>query len=329
MAYLRSGGYPGIAREYGFAEESASYSITSRGVSYLAEDSPEIKLLKSMYDWLSLRITASNHPLSYLSQFNNLFPLADVIRELSDGYGTAYNLADYGIVRLVEAVSSANDGARIGLGGAAIYFDLALRFSQTTLTPVQLFAMGAKSPPFEQIALEILAGKAQAWLGFPLLTSTVDIFRLPKGASEPRDLDSYKLQLFKEAYDGDKDSFGVDAFVLQPTDEKHLVVHRMQLKIGSRNMRDTELKEVGEKWRRHQKQVSKICKNLFPGFTASFRYYFVTTQGIKPDLIKGFEETYDAKFFGKRHLAENVWPPILGSVAEFYRCGNSEKLAIQ
>ena len=60
------------------------------------------------------------------------------------------------------------------------------------------------------------------------------------------DLDQSTNRLFKEAYENNKDVFGTDAILLEndKTKENTLVVHRIQIKLATSNVKKTDVENI-------------------------------------------------------------------------------------
>jgi hypothetical protein len=60
------------------------------------------------------------------------------------------------------------------------------------------------------------------------------------------DLDQITNRLFKEAYENNKDVFGTDAILLEndKTKENTLVVHRIQIKLATSNVKKTDVENI-------------------------------------------------------------------------------------
>jgi hypothetical protein len=78
------------------------------------------------------------------------------------------------------------------------------------------------------------------------------------------DFDQITKRLFKEAYENNKDVFGADAILLDndKTKENTLVVHRIQIKLATLNVKKTDV----------ENKIKSAKKNYISNFLL-FSYY--------------------------------------------------------
>lgn len=317
-AFFQSGGYPGLAREHGQVSDGASYSITSKGIVFSDQNSAEYRLLLAIFNWLLVRSAPhSAETLETVFRCTQLIPLSDISRELRDLpniRGVAYDLADTGVIRFYDHFRFPS----IGLGSALVYFELISTLYEHTISAVDAFALAIFDTAAEVPALRMLA-RSNKWLGFDFEHSEfAGSFELPRDPC-PLHLPDVQMRLFKEVYDGNRDSFGTDAVVLQPLEQKALIVHRIQIKLGASSFKTDKLMDVGNRWKTHAQQVKQIYEALFPHHQLILKHHLVTTKGAAPQDIARLCQQYDCNFIGQKVLAEHVWPKCVKTLHQAYR----------
>ena len=96
------------------------------------------------------------------------------------------------------------------------------------------------------------------------------------------DLDQITNRLFKEVYENNKDVFGADGILLEndKTKENTFIVHRIQIKLGTSNIKKTDAENIINKIKTNNAnfiECFEACKKII---SHTF-YYLVSTLPIK------------------------------------------------
>lgn len=215
-----------------------------------------------------------------------------------------YDLSDDGVIRY--------DGKTIGLGNPLLFFDiLAQNTAVVLVTADDIMQLKYRTKRAERLVLEFLARGSESWLGVKLVKD--DVGSLDISSLDKIDILPIMLTMMVETREG-KDCNGVDAVVIEPTDDK-TVIHRIQLKYGAKRLEKDDMVDVLKQFQKSHEICEKLYARKFGEDRILIQYYLVTTRDCAPGDFKEACDSYKdmnitVKLCTKKEL-ECVWPPIL------------------
>ncbi|EDQ90444.1 uncharacterized protein MONBRDRAFT_24229 [Monosiga brevicollis MX1] len=151
-----------------------------------------------------------------------------------------YTLADRGLIRMQY---SPTNRLMVAFGSYQVYHDVCAARDGPSVSAAEVGHLLARNENAEAIALRILGMRAKTWLGFDVLNENADVHPLPKRAL----VDELNGILFKDSAIKGKDSYGSDGVIFQ-RDGDDVLVHCMQLKLGTRELKQDDAMAVLRRW---------------------------------------------------------------------------------
>jgi hypothetical protein len=277
--YLNTSGNPGLMSEFISKETCDSYSVSLRHFnSDNYSNKMKLKILETLYKCANATIDI-NHVsspeelptnLSAFQSWTKYISYQTFLNEFVEEHGNDFNdllpyiydLTDSGHIRYLDEKKTPNGW--IGLGSSLIYLQLASKgkFEITIDEAAALkFPSGQPNQSLaENVTLRYLAHNAHKFLqvlsDFKISTHNIDKLCLRKNQSNKcsndmiylncNDLDQITNRLFKEVYENNKDVFGADGILLEndKTKENTFIVHRIQIKLGTSNIKKTDAENI-------------------------------------------------------------------------------------
>jgi hypothetical protein len=243
-----------------------------------------------------------------------------------------YNLADSGHIRYID--EKKESFGYIGLGSPLIYLQIATRgefnISLDEVAALKFPQCKPNKEIAENVTLKYLAQKARCFLktadpNFEIKDTKIEKIILRKEYKNSQtDVIHANLgqvhiinRLFKESYQENKDSFGMDSLLLKKDEnENAFIAHRIQIKLGVSCIKiedakkftsivDSQLKNFKECFTNANKTISN-CVN-----------YLVTTRGMDQSAKDHFQQC-EWQIVGKKEL-DQIWPDSIKALGKPYK----------
>ena len=357
--FIRTGGNPGLLADVLIDIEDnrkVDNFSSSLNKSSIQKEGAEMELLQTIFSCLrntQQRDIEHEPELLNLTQWTRLIPYEVVLQTLTDEHksqplsSTLYNLADNNVIRYQDGRPSL-----IGLASPTIYLQL-FQLSTPLRGKIQLWDLYSLTFPngcvsqsmaAERTAMKCLAASSSKWLKLSLdddhnvyelylpsedpnngrthtTTSVHYDYSIPPGS----DPDDFKLRICKElyfrggSYSRGRDAFGADAVILECRDGESWIAHRLQIKLGTLQLKEEHIQEIANNIKRNQKNVLEAYKCAGIVLAAQL-FYLVTTRPYQPQTMTDVIQQYgiDLRIINAKELTTSVWTEEIKSLGKPY-----------
>jgi len=339
--YLKTGGNPRLLTELIAQGICNSYSVSIKHFDGInSNESKYNKILEAVYKCTNAMadrvMVPTNEEIPYtisaLSTWTKIIEYSIIYDELKDSFlEEIYNLVDSGHIRYIDDKKESYESC-IGLGSPLIYLKLASRgkFDITLDEAAALkFSQDKPNEIAENVTLRCLAQNAKFFLktadqNFKIKDTNVEKIVLRKEYKNILTDDNHANfdqvylinRFFKESYQENQDSFGIEGLLLEKDNENDFIAHRIKIKLGVSCIKIEEAEKITTKVNTQLQNFKECFANANKTISKCVNY-LVTTRGLDQSAKDHFENS-EWEIVGRKEL-DQIWPDSIKALGKPYR----------